>query len=137
MDAGHTGFDQLLDLPGGKRHACVELGSLVGTGRLEALSERVGEPGLAEAGDAADLGVVGDRHHAWHDGRPDAAGRALVAKPEEVGVVVEELRHDHVAAGVALPLQVVEIGLRTHRLLVRLGIAGDDDAKLRELRPDE
>ena len=137
MDAGHAAVEQPLHLPRGKLDARFELRRLVGTGRLEGPGELVREPRLAQARDPTHLRIVGDGHHAGHDRLGDADGGAPVPKPEEVGVVVEELRHDHVAAGVALPLEVVEIRLGVHRLLVRLWIAGDENAEFRELAPNQ
>ena len=137
MDAGHAAVEQPLHLPRGKFDARFELRRFVSTGRLEGPGELVGEPRLAQARDPTHLRIVGDGHQARHDRLGDADGGAPVPKPEEVGVVVEQLRHDHVAAGVALPLEVVKIRRGVHRLLVRLGIAGDEDAEFWELTPNQ
>ena len=109
------------------------MGGLIVAGGLEGARERFGEPGRAECGDPADLGEVGDGHHARHDRRLDAEAAAGVAEAEEVGVVVEQLRDDHVAAAFHLPLQIFEVGLRGDGFLVGLGVAGHEDPEAGEL----
>jgi len=137
VHARHAGRDQFLDLPGGEGHAGLELRGFVVSGRLEGPRERLGEPCLAEAGDAADLGVVGDGHHPRHDRCSDSEGGAAVTEAEKIRIVVEQLRDDDVSAGVALSLEILEVGLGADRFLVRLRVAGHENVEFGKLAPDQ
>ena len=70
-------------------------------------------------------------------GRRMPSGVAAVAEAEEVVVVVEQLRDDHVGPGVDLALEVREIGIGAGRFLMRFRVAGDGDAELRKLAVNE
>ena len=133
MDPGDSGSHELLDLLRGKVDPGFELRRLIVPGGLEGACERLWQPGPAERGDPTDLREVRDGHHARHDRRLDAEAAAGVAEAEEVGVVVEELRDDDVAAAFHLALEILEVGLRGDGFLVGLGVAGHENPEAREL----
>ena len=93
---------------------------------------------LAEARHALEAAGGVERHDAREDGRLDALGADGLDPVLEDGEVVEELRDDHVAARVALLLQVVELDLHVLVGADPLLAVVVDDAHLlrrRERRP--
>mmetsp|Transcript_22452 Transcript_22452/g.49031 ORF Transcript_22452/g.49031 Transcript_22452/m.49031 type:complete len:215 (-) Transcript_22452:548-1192(-) len=79
---------------------------------LDLLGHGRRDVGLAEAGHALESAVGVERHDAGQDGLRDAGGAALGDEVLEDLHRVEELRDDHVAAGVALLLEVGELLLK-------------------------
>ena len=76
----HTSGHKILDLTSCIVDASLELGRLIITGCLKGPGKGLGQPGLAETGDPADLGVVGHWHDARHDGGCDPFRHTLLAK---------------------------------------------------------
>src|SRR6185295_12495163 len=121
VDAMPLQHVHLLDRHGGRDH-------LAGLGvvlePVEAMLEPLRDGRAATLGEARDLREARDRQDAGHDGRMDAARRALVTEAQEHLRVVEELRDGARSTRIDLALQVVEIELGARRLGMFLGIRG-------------
>src|SRR5436190_7924397 len=103
VNSRHAGVDELLDLSG-----CVSDSLLKLPLGVIALRKRVHkglrQASLAERGNPLDLREVGHRQNAGDDGNFDAESLAGLAKAEEVGIVVKELRNYDVSANSDLSL---------------------------------
>ncbi len=97
----------------------------------------LGSRALAQRRDALDLGEIRDRQDARHDRHGNSKPPAAIAEPQQIGVVVEQLRDDDRAAGIDFALEIIEIGLGADCLLMRFRIAGDGDAELRKFAADQ
>ena len=89
-----------------------------------------GHDGSGELAGAANLLNGDDRHDAGHDGHGDAPVQGPEEETVEHIVVEEHLGGEEVGAGVHLPLQIVQVGVKVWALHVALGIAGGTDAQI-------
>mmetsp|Transcript_1107 Transcript_1107/g.3250 ORF Transcript_1107/g.3250 Transcript_1107/m.3250 type:complete len:228 (+) Transcript_1107:147-830(+) len=105
---------------------------------LERVENLLGHLGLAEPGHAHEAAIGLDGHDSRQDRAVDPDVPAVLDKLEEGPAVVEELRDDHLAAGVNLLLQILELPLVVLRELlwivadgIRVGlwVAGHADAE--------
>ena len=81
--------------------------------------------------------VIGYGQDAGDDGNGNSAGFALVAKTQEVFVVVEKLRDDDIGSAVHFSLEIFEIAFGARGFRVGVAVATDNYTEMGKLGADK
>ena len=129
MNARRAAVDKC---PAQRRHDLATEGAQRLVVAIEFVEPQADPAGYVDAGLVGELHqvrVVGDRHHAGHDGHVDAVRRTAVAEVEEGFGVVEVLGDAAVGARIDLALEKADVGFRRCRIGMHFGIGADFDGE--------